>query len=392
VLRVGFDVAIQGEAEPTGVERAQATLIDALGALPPGTLETVPLRPPRGMPAALWRETVLPRQMERRDVHLLHSPVAALPLRAPRPTVATLHELPQAPGPGVPPGAPLVDRSLRHRARTALAARLATRVVCVSARTRDAFCALHPAVASRAVVVHHAVDPRFGPASPDAADARDDPHDPHGPDGPYVLAVGRLRRKKNLATLLEAFARARGAARHRLVLAGPDGDAAAALRARARRPDLAGRVVFAGHVGDARLVGLYRGAALLAFPSLHEGFGLPVLEAMACGTPVVASEQGAVPEVRGEAAVTCDARDADGMARALDEILCSPARARALSTLGLEHARRFSGQAAAAAMLAVYRDCVRAAGAGAGGGSAGSAGCAGGARGADDADDAGAPR
>jgi glycosyltransferase involved in cell wall biosynthesis len=368
VLRVGLDVAIQGASEPTGVERAQATLIAALGALAAqsaGRFELVLFAPVPGsaLPPALWRETVLPGLMTRADVALLHSPVAAVPLRAPRPVLATLHELPRARRRGGPAGG---DRSLSHRARTALAARCAARVICVSERTRAAFCALFPAAAPRAVVAHDAVDPRFTPAGAAAgaaagtaagARAREAP----GPDlgaRPYVLAVGRLRTKKNLAALLQAFAGARAAAGHALVLAGPDGDASAALRARAARSDLAGRVVFTGHVDDERLLRLYRGAALLAFPSLFEGFGLPVLEAMACGTPVVASEQGAAPEVRGAATQACDARDQRSIANALDAVLGSPDTARALRARGLEHARGFSAGRAARALLDVYERCA----------------------------------
>ncbi|MHC5212082.1 MAG: glycosyltransferase family 4 protein [Planctomycetota bacterium] len=353
MLRVGLDVCIQDASEPTGVERAQATLIAALEALPRESIEVVRFSPSRGVPTALWRETVLPRLMRREDVHLLHSPVAAVPLRAPLPVLATLHELPRAPRHGGPAGG---DRSLRHRARTALAARHAARVICVSERTREAFCALHPHAAARAVVVHDAVDPRFHPG---VAESPASGRAAGSGQRPYVLAVGRLRTKKNLAALLEAFARSRGAAGHGLVLAGPGGDASAMLRARARSADLAGRVVFAGHVDDARLVELYRGAALLAFPSLFEGFGLPVLEAMACGTPVVASEQGAAPEVRGDAALACDARDPLSIARALDGVLCSPETARDLAARGLEHARRFSASSAARKLLALYERCVR---------------------------------
>jgi glycosyltransferase involved in cell wall biosynthesis len=235
-------------------------------------------------------------------------------------------------------------------------------VICVSARTRAAFCALFPAAAPRAVVVHDAVDPRFTPAGTAAAagagaGARE-ALDPDLGARPYVLAVGRLRTKKNLAALLQAFAGARAAAGHALVLAGPDGDASAALRARAARPDLAGRVVLTGHVDDERLLRLYRGAALLAFPSLFEGFGLPVLEAMACGTPVVASEQGAAPEVRGAATQACDARDQRSIANALDAVLGSPDTARALRARGLEHARGFSAGRAARALLDVYERCA----------------------------------
>jgi len=229
----------------------------------------------------------------------------------------------------------------------------------VSERTRDDFAASHPEAAARAVVVANAVDPRFtpGPAGPGGvrsgagADA----------DTAPVLAVGRLRAKKNLALLLEACAQSAGCARRRLVLAGPPGDAERELRARAARPDLAGRVDFAGHVSDAELLELYRAAGCVVFPSRFEGFGLPVLEALACGTPVIASRQGAPAEVTGEACLLFDALDARALAAALDALLSDRAGAPARRERGLAHAARFSAQRAAEAMVAVYEQAAGAA-------------------------------
>jgi glycosyltransferase involved in cell wall biosynthesis len=358
-VRVVLDASIQVGDEPTGVERAQATLIRALAALDggPELILAAPRpvgpelaaagsrthHPSRALPTAVWRETALPRLLRETRADLLHSPVAAVPLRAPCPVIATLHELPWA-----TVGGSTGRRGLRDRARTALAARLASGLVCVSERTRDDLLAIHPGCAARVRVVPNAVDPRF---SPGTADAR-------GPQAwPLVLAVGRLRRKKNLGTLLEAFARCGEAAGHRLVLAGPGGDAAAALRARARRPDLRGRVVFTGFVSDERLVGLYRSASCVVFPSLFEGFGLPVLEAMACGAPVVASRQGAAAEVRGEAVRPCDARDPLSLARGLGAVLGDRDVAAELTRRGLAHAACFGATAAARRIAALYEEC-----------------------------------
>jgi len=351
-MRVALDVSIQGGAEPTGVERAQATLLAALARRPglelllcsPRALPEALLacgRPlPRAqsvLPPALWRETVLPGALADEGAQALHSPVAAVPLRSSCPTIATLHELPWVER--VADG----DRRWSQRARVALAARRCSRIVCVSERTRADFARSHPEAAERALVVGNAVDPRFAPGPPVA----------RAPDAP-VLAVGRLRRKKNLGLLLEAFARAPSCSGRRLVLAGPPGDAAAELRSRARRSDLAGRVEFAGHVDDGALVALYRRAACIVFPSQFEGFGLPVLEAMACGTPVIASRQGAAPEVRGEACLVFDAPEPAALALALDALLLDGARASELRALGLRHAARFSAERAATSMAAVY--------------------------------------
>ena len=357
-MRVALDVSIQGGAEPTGVERAQVTLVAALARRPDLELLLCSPRPlpealrscgrplpgtQSALPLALWRETVLPGALAVEGAQALHSPVAAVPLRASCPTIATLHELPWVER--VAGG----DRRWSQRARVALAARTARRIVCVSERTRADFARSHPEAADRALVVGNAVDPRFTPGAAG----------PRAPDAP-VLAVGRLRRKKNLGLLLEAFARAPSCAGRRLVLAGPPGDAAAELRARARRPDLAGRVELPGHVDDAALLALYRRAACVVFPSQFEGFGLPVLEAMACGTPVIASRQGAAPEVRGAACLEFDARAPDALAAALDALLLDAARAAELRARGLRHAAGFSAELAATSMAAVYAAVVAA--------------------------------
>lgn len=365
-MRVALDVSIQGRDEPTGVERAQATLLAALAERRGLELLLCSPRPLSAtlralgrplpdadqplaarLPLALWRETVLPAALRGQGAQLLHSPVAAVPLRAGCPVLATLHELPWIEG--VAHG----DSRWTQRARVALAARVCSRVVCVSERTRAHFVRAHPEAAARAVVVENAVDSRFTPA-PDRADAPSRTASASASGAMYVLAVGRLRRKKNLALLLEAFAAAKSCAGRRLVLAGPDGDATAALRERARQPDLRGRVDFAGHVADERLLALYRDAGCVVFPSRFEGFGLPVLEAMACGTPVIASLQGAAPEVAGEASQRFDAHSAASLVEALDAVLNDPARAAALRARGLQHAARFSAARAAEALESVY--------------------------------------
>jgi glycosyltransferase involved in cell wall biosynthesis len=371
-LCVGFDLGIQGTEHPTGVERAQSTLLAGLGAAraAAGSQHELVMCSPQpvsealraslpddvryavagglagglSIPLALWRETTLPRLIARHAVDVLVSPVAAIPLRARCATIATLHELPWAEPDG--PARDSGDHSLPHRARTALAARAADRIVCVSERTRAQFLSRHPRAEARTVVIPHGVHPRFAGA--------DEPSDTQ----PIVLAVGRLRRKKNLHTLLDAFARSRAAASHRLLIVGPDGDASPALARRIAQPDLAGRVECLGYVDDERLVRLYREAACLCHTSLLEGFGLPVLEAMSQGLPVIASRQGAADEVRGNAVEDCDATDVGSIAQALDAVLGSSLRARELSELGRAHAARFTAAECARRMLELCDACA----------------------------------
>jgi len=347
-VRIALDTSLQALAEPTGVERAQRALIEALAPLAAAAGHELLLCAPAAgdrAPLALWRETTLPRELRRRGAALLLSPVAAIPLRASCPVVATLHELPWLAGAQVRRAG---DTRLAHRARAALAARVASAVVCLSEATRAALLAAHPR--ARAVVIAPGLLPLFSPARDDERAADAAALAALGLQGACpVLAVGRLRRKKNLLALLEAAARALPPG-NRVVLAGPDGDAGAELRARAAAPDLRGRVVFTGHVPDGTLVALYRAAELVVCPSLFEGFGLPLLEAMACGAPVLAAPQAAAAEALGPA-LLARGPEPEALAAGLAALLGDPARRASLARQGPAHAARFSAARAAQATL-----------------------------------------
>lgn len=176
---------------------------------------------------------------------------------------------------------------------------------------------------------------------------------------PYVLFVGTEQPRKNLAGLLRAFARLAREPRFRdlrlVKVGGPGSDPAFRERTRAIAASLglADRVVFSGRLDDADMAAAYSGAACLALPSLYEGFGLPCLEAMACGCPVVVSDAGALPEVGGDAALTVPAGDDRELAAALREAM-EPATARELIARGLARARAFTWSRAARSTLEVY--------------------------------------
>ncbi len=358
-MRIGVDLSVQELPSPTGVERAQAVLLDALldADADHEYVLFAPRRVPdrwRGHPRVtcvdgperptwFWRESVVPRACREQRVDVFHSPVAAVPLRVRAPLLATVHEAPWA-----EPDDTEGDRSAAHRLRLHLAANFAARILVPSERTARQVAALHPDAEPRVRVVPHGLPAGWARAVEEAPL-------PDLPDGPLVLAVGRLRAKKNLARLLDAFAaRVAAVGDGLLVLAGPDGDAADALRERAARPDLAGRVRLVGHVDDATLAGLYRRADCLAHVSLLEGFGLPLLEAAAAGVPVVAARQGVVPEATGGAAHLVDGEDPDAIARGLAAVLDDPAEADRLRAAGRAHAATATAEAAARAVLAVY--------------------------------------
>jgi glycosyltransferase involved in cell wall biosynthesis len=175
---------------------------------------------------------------------------------------------------------------------------------------------------------------------------------------PWILHVGAVQTRKNLTRLIEAFETA-APAPWRLVLAGGEGFGAAQVRARAEASPARDRIEFTGWVDDRRLSELYARSFLLAFPSLDEGFGIPVLEAMACGLPVVASNGSSLPEVCGDAALLVNPADTEALSSAIRSIIECPALAVAMAARGRERARQRPWSAAASDTLRVYTELLQ---------------------------------
>jgi glycosyltransferase involved in cell wall biosynthesis len=241
--------------------------------------------------------------------------------------------------------------------------RRAARVLVPSAHARDELCALLGVPPERVLVTPEGVEARFAPPTGGAARAE---HDDAffrrlGVRRPYVLALGNLQPRKNVARLIEAWAllaRAGADADHRLVVAGGfrgRRDDAPALSVTAGIGD---RVVFPGFVRKADLPTLYAGASLFVFPSLYEGFGLPVLEAMACGTPVACSDNASLPEAAGGAAALFDPEDPSDIAAALGALLADDALRADLRARGLRRAAGATWRACAELTAAAYEAAV----------------------------------
>jgi glycosyltransferase involved in cell wall biosynthesis len=213
---------------------------------------------------------------------------------------------------------------------------------------------LVPMEPDRVIAIHHGIDhDRFFVR--DRAAARAEVSSRFGIEGPYVLYVSNHQRKKNSERLIEAFAAvAATRADVSLVLTGAHAPTFHLVVEAIERHKLERRVRVLGHVPDAALPALYSAAEVFALPSLHEGFGLPVLEAMACGTPVVASNVYALPEVCGDAAELVDPYDVGGIATALERVLEDVNRAQELRELGLERAARFTWRRSAERHLDAY--------------------------------------
>jgi glycosyltransferase involved in cell wall biosynthesis len=276
-----------------------------------------------------WYLAALPARARRDAVDVLHCPTFRAPVRSSVPLVVTVHDLAVLRHPAT------FNRWTRAYSSAILprVARAADAIVAVSEFTRGEVVDLLGVPPERVSVISHGVAPAFAAEGPVA-------------EGDYVLAVSTLEPRKNLPRLLEAFR-----------LADLDGCELRVVGARGwGGVRVAGeRVRWLGEVGDQELARLYRGARCVAYPSLYEGFGLPVLEAMACGAAVVTSTAPAVREVADGAAVAVDGLEASAIAAGLEEAI---ARRDELGRNGVERAAKFTWREAARRTVAVYRTAV----------------------------------
>jgi len=294
-----------------------------------------------------WLPLGLPARARGAGLDVLHCLGPNVPLRPGRvPLVVTVHDVlawahPQWMGRA---------NVLQHRLVLERVLPRAAAVLTPSAFTRAALLERGGLEPERVHVTSWGVEPRFAPA-PERV-----PGAPEDATVPYLLAVGTLQPRKNLEAALAAFERVADAgAQHALVVVGGRGWRDDPVVARVRGSRHARRIRLAGYVDDDELADLYRGADALLFPSRHEGFGLPALEAMACGTPVVAADAGALPEVVGKAAILVEPADHEALADALLDLLGDAARRSALRAAGLRRAAGFTWAACAERTVAAYR-------------------------------------
>jgi glycosyltransferase involved in cell wall biosynthesis len=295
----------------------------------------------------LWEQLVQPQILRQIEANLVHGPVFVGPLVAPCPVVTTIHDLSFMRFPHLfrP-----VNR-LYLTSMTRLSARRARRLIAVSEHTASEAVHLLGVARGKIDVVYHGVDPQFQPLPAKEVEAfrerRDLPER-------YVLFVGTLEPRKNLEHLVEAFSRVYDG-RIQLVLVGGTGWHYDALHRRVEELNLDAAVLFPGYVRSEELPLWYNAATALAYPSLYEGFGMPVTEAQACGTPVLTSNTSSLPEAAGEAALLVDPHNVEEIAAGLNRVLGDHALWKDLRERGLAHARRLSWSRAAQQTMQVYR-------------------------------------
>ena len=318
-----------------------------------GPARVAPTRFPTRSPAlkVVWEQMLLPALARRYRLDLLHIPLYVAPRWGPTPFVLTVHDLSFLRFPEWFRGR---DRWYKGKLGPA-SFRRAAAVITDAAATQQELTALCGVAPERIAVVPLGVDAarfRPAPAEDDGAEIRCR----YACGRPYLLFVGTLEPRKNLPRLVAAFAQARAAtgAPHALVLAGRWGWGMEGLPGQVRQLGLEKDVIFIDYVPEEDLPGLYRAAAALAYPSLYEGFGLPPLEAMACGTPVLTSNVSSLPEVVGEAAWKVDPTNVEQIAAGLIRLIQDADLRKELRQRGRARAREFSWERMARETVKVY--------------------------------------
>jgi glycosyltransferase involved in cell wall biosynthesis len=364
-LRVGID-GRSFSSPAAGVRRYVTALVPALREASPdlalavlgGARDVVPagveyVEEPWHPPTNLgWSAVGLPRAASRAGVDVIHAPAYTAPLWSSIPVVVTIHDVSYERHPEWYP----YRRDRLRRLFYSRSARAAAQVLTDSAFSASEIAAAYRIPRDRITVVPLGVSERFVPS----ANRLDEL--PAGITPPFLLHVGDLHERRNLGIVVDALLDLRAEGRLlpvSLVLAGVDRGLGDTLRSRVRDGRSSDTVVCLDTVTDDQLVALYRHARALVYPSRYEGFGLPVLEAMACGTPVIASSAASIPEVLGDAGILLDPDDRSGWATAIASVLGEQAVWERMRAAGLARATAFTWARTAQLTLDVYRTVVK---------------------------------
>ncbi len=325
---------------------AKEALREGLAGLGQHVSERVLAWPPR----RLWTHLRFSAEMARAKPDVLFVPAHTIPLIHPRATVTTCHDVGFEYSPQL--YSPL--ELAYHRFSMRFAVRSARAIIAVSAFTRDELVRHYPQARDKVTVIYHGYDSNAFPGAGNEDDVRA-VIARKGITAPYLLYVGRLEEKKNTPGLVAAYAiaRARYGMKHQLVLVGTPGYHFDKVASLIRRNGLSPHVVLTRYVDGHELAHLYRGASLFVFPSFYEGFGMPLVEAMACGTPIAAARAASIPEIAGEGAAYFNPADPADIAAVCNRVLSDRQLSVHLRVRGRDRVQQFSWDRAAKETLTV---------------------------------------
>lgn len=363
-MLIGFDATPLEVKNRSGVSHYVAQLLAALvarsdgrryallasqslnGHFPSGRVGQVGLKFPV---RSLWMQLVLPAILARLRPDLCHFTNYIAPLVGARPFIVTLYDMALFKYPHVQPRKTL----LMVRSIIPMVARRASAIITTSESTRADVVAILCVPSQKVHVVHAAAGPEFRII--EQQEELDRVRRTYGLAGPFVLCVSTIEPRKNLARLVQAFADVRRRGRQeQLVLVGQLGWKYAEVFHQIEQFGMRGYVRLLGYVPDEDLPAVYNLARAVAFPSLYEGFGLPIVEGMACGAPVLTSDRSSMAEVAGEAALLIDPTDVQAIADGLMRVLSETALRERLRTAGVARAAEFSWTRAADHTVRVY--------------------------------------
>ncbi|SIR73327.1 Glycosyltransferase involved in cell wall bisynthesis [Haladaptatus litoreus] len=362
MTKIGINARVLTKPNPTGVSRYTQKLLEALAereddfeyilfgtqSVPEPfkgfqTITNAGVVSPvhSGYRAHIWEQTTLPRAINRYDLDVFHTPAGQPPIAARTSLVTTIHDI----SPVSHPEWFSRGYAALYRFLTPLAVRVSERLLTVSEFARDEIVECFPHAAGKTLVTYNGVTPPIKPGETIDGLTEDQ----------FVLSVGATNPRKNLKTLIQAYQCYRENVSNPadLVLAGPDRDVFASNDL----PDISG-VRALGFVSDEKLAWLYRNAAALAYPSLYEGFGLPIIEAMHVETPVITSNQGAMAEVAGNAALLTDPNDPDRIAECIERAINDESVSQKLARQGSSRAAEFTWDRTARETVEAYREVI----------------------------------
>ncbi len=301
-----------------------------------------------------WEQVIQPRALRASQAHLLHALAFAGPRQISIPWIVTIYDLSFM---KFPASFNSLNRVyLNYAVRDSL--RRSDRAIAISESTKRDLVSQFRVRPAKVQVIYCGVDLSFMPASDPSSAAQLRAR--YSLSEKFILYVGTIEPRKNIVRLLRAFARAKRDAGlpHRLVLVGARGWKYEEVDRVIEEEGIAREVVFTGYVPQEELASCYRAADLFVYPSLYEGFGLPPLEAMACGTPVVTSNTSSLPEVVGDAALLVDPEDEQALAGAIVRALTDHSLRERMTARGVAQAARFSWARAARETTALYREVL----------------------------------
>ena len=298
----------------------------------------------------LWEQSGLPIELRRLGVDVYHGPGYVVPLCKVCPQITTVHDLTAY----LFPETHNLFSSCYYRLLMPWTVKAADRVIAISKSAKSDLTRLLGVPSEKVCVIHHGKDERFTPHRDESRLAR--LRTKYGLTKKVILFVGGIDLRKNPSCLVRAFAMLKSLHKsHTLVLTGGFGDHYNSICTRLREWGVEDDVVFPGYVPGEELADFYRLAEVFVYPSLYEGFGLPVLEAMACGVPVITSNVSAMPEVAGDAAILVEPNNIEGLAAAIERVLADTALRQGLVEKGLRRSQLFSWKQAACDTLDLYR-------------------------------------